>query len=142
MSTNGIKTFVAAAKTISFYIVFEFATAFLTSVLFSIPPRKLVIPFVLFLVPGAVFVLLTFNARRYFERPKTCAILFAIAAAVFGLLIAVATMYSGIALGIYSADTAKEIPFIAAFGCTIMAATVYHQVLRRLTAKQPPSTPG
>ena len=142
MSTNGTKTFVSAAKTISFYIVFEFATAFLTSVLFSIPARRLVIPFVLFLVPGVVVVPLIFAARRYFERPKTCATLFAIALAAFGLLITVATMYSGIALGIYSADTAKETPFIAAFGCTIMAATAYHLVLRRLTAKQPPSTPG
>jgi hypothetical protein len=94
------------------------------------------------LVPGAVVVPLIFNARRYFEGPKTCAILFAIALAVFGLLITVATMYSGIALGIYSTDTAKDIPFIAAFGCTIMAATAYHLVLRRLTAKQPPSTPS
>ena len=141
MSTNGAKTFAEAAKTISFYIVFEFAAVGLISILFSIPPRRLVIPFVLYLLPGVFVVPLLFNARRYFERPKTCAIVFAIALAVFGLLITVATIYSGSALGLFSADTAKDIPFIAAFGCTIMGATAYHLVLRRLTAKQPPSTP-
>jgi hypothetical protein len=121
--------------------VLEIAVFGLASSLLSIPLTKLVLPFFLYLIPALIVLPVLINARRYFEKPKPCAIVFAIAVAVFSLLVIVATIESGIALGFYSPGAANDIPFIAVFCCTIAAVASYYQVLRRLTAKRPSTTP-
>ena len=81
-------------------------------------------------------VLLIFNARRYRARPKAYAVWFAVAVSVFALLITVATIYSGIALEMTSADAAKQIPVIAFFACTVTAFGAYREARRRFTSSE------
>ena len=134
---NPARTTVGTAlKTLGLFVIFEAATFLLAFVVFSIPARKLVVPFILYLVPCIVFVPLIFKARRYFDRPRKCAVWSAIAVSVFCLLNVIATIYSGIVLGLAPRTAAKGIPFIAAFGCTIAALTAYYQTIHRLTAKR------
>jgi hypothetical protein len=132
-----MKTITMATKTIAAYLLFEALTAVLVAVAFSVPLTKLLLPFVLFLVPGIVIVPLIFNARRYFNKPKICAIWFALALSVSCFLITIATTYSAIALGIWTHDAVETLPFVTAFGCTIAAASGYFLVFSRLTAKKP-----
>jgi hypothetical protein len=132
-----MKTITTATKTIAAYFVFEASTAVLVAVVFSVPLKRLAWPFVLFLIPGIVIVPLIFNARRYFNKPKKCAIWFALALSVFCFLVTIATTYSAIALGIWAHDAAESLPFVAAFGCTIAAVSGYFLVFSRLTAKKP-----
>jgi len=132
-----MKTIVTAIKTIAVYLVFEVLIAVLVAGLLSVSLVRLLLPFALFLVPGVVVVPLIFNARRYFHRPKVCALWFAMALSVFCLLVTIATTYSAIALEIWTHDAVATLPFVAAFGCTIVAVGGYFSVFSRLTAKKP-----
>jgi|HubBroStandDraft_6_1064221.scaffolds.fasta_scaffold13682_8 hypothetical protein len=136
MSGEAMKTIANATKTIAGYLVFEVLIAVLVAALFSISLVRLLLPFALFLVPGVIVVPLILNARRYFHRPKACALWFAVALSVFCLLVAIATTYSAIALGISTHDAVESLPFVAAFSCTIAAVTGYFLVFSRLTAKK------
>jgi uncharacterized membrane protein len=136
MAGEVAKTVTRAAKTIAVYLVLEVLAVGLVAILFSTPLRKLFLPFVLFLVPGVVVVPLIFNARRYLDRPKACALWFAIALSVFCLLITIATTYSAIALGLWTDDAAKDMPLVAAFGCAVSAVIGYRLTHKRLTAKR------
>jgi len=128
--------FGAAAQTLCLLILFEILTFALASAVFSVPLRRLLVPFVLYLAPCSVVVPLIFNARRYLDRPRQCAVWFAVAVSVFCLLVVIATIYSGIFLGLAPSNTSKDIPVIAVFGCTIAAITAYYNVLRLLTSKR------
>ena len=136
MSTEAMRTVTTAVKTIVYYLIFEILILVLVAVLFHIPLKQLFLPFVLYLIPGVAIVPLIFNARRYFHRPKACAVWFAIALSVFTLLITTATIYSAIELGLWANDVKKDLPLLAAFGCTISAVTGYLFTYRRLTAKR------
>ena len=124
----------AAAATLCGLIFLEILTFILASAVFSVSPRRLLVPFVLYLISFCVVVPLIFNARRYLDRPRRCAVWFAVAVSAFCLLVVIATIYSGIFLGLAPANTSKGIPIIAIFGCTIAAITAYYNVLRRLTS--------
>ncbi|MGA7917863.1 MAG: hypothetical protein WCA00_21685 [Candidatus Acidiferrales bacterium] len=137
MPSEVMRTITTATKTIAAYFVLEALTTVLVAVVFSVPLRRLLLPFVLFLIPGIVIVPLILNARRHFDRPKKCAIWFACALSVFCFLVTIATTYSAIALGIWTHDAVEGIPFVAAFGCTIAAVSGYFVVFSRLTAKKP-----
>jgi hypothetical protein len=125
-----------ALKTLGLFVVFEAATFLLAFIVFSIPARKLVVLFILYLVPGVVVVPLIFTARRYFDRPRKCAVWFAIAMSMFCLLVIIATVYSGILLGLAHRNAARRIPLVAAFGCTIAGLTAYYQTIHRLAVKR------
>lgn len=127
--------FGAAAATLSGVIILEIVTFVVASAVFSISLRRLLVPFALYLISYCVGIPLIFNARRYFDRPKQCAVRFAVAVSVFCLLVVIATTYSGIFLGLAPSNFLKDIPFIAVFGCTIAAITAYYNALRRLTSK-------
>jgi uncharacterized membrane protein len=136
MSSQVMKSITLALKTIAFYLILEILTVFFIAVVFSVPLRKLFLPFVLFLIPGVVVVPLIFNARRYFHRPRACAAWFAIAMSVFSLLGVIATTYSAIALGYWDDGTKRDLPLMAAFACAVTAVTGYFLIYRRLTAKR------
>jgi hypothetical protein len=136
MASEVAKTVSMAAKTIAVYLILEVLAVGFVAILFSIPLRRLFLPFVLFLVPGVVVVPLIFNARRYFHRPKACALWFAIAVSVFCLLITIATTYSAVALGLWTGDAVKDMPLVAAFGCAISAVIGYRLTYKRLAAKR------
>ena len=129
------KILFAAAKTVAVYLILEILTAGLIAVAFSIPLVKLSLPFLLFLLPGVVVVPLILNARRYFNRPKTCALLFALALSIFCLLITIATVHSATWLGWWPHDVEKDVLFVAIFGCAFMAGTGYRLTYKRLTAQ-------
>jgi hypothetical protein len=123
-------------KSVCVYLVLEVAAMILISSLGSIPIRKLLLPFFLYLIPAVLALPLILNARRISEKPGTCAIVFASAVTLFCLLITIATVYSAIALGFYSSDAAKDIPVITVFSCTIVAVVAYRQSLSRLNAER------
>src|SRR5215467_10646480 len=93
--THPKSTLGAAAATLCGLIFLEMLTFVLASAVFSISLRRLLVPFVLYLIPFCVVVPLIFNARRHLDRPKQCAVWAAVAMAVFGLFLVIATIYSG-----------------------------------------------
>lgn len=136
MAGEAAKIVIAAAKIIAVYLVFEVLTIGLIAVVFSIPLTRLSLPFVLFLLPGVVVVPLILNARRYFHKPKACALLFALGLSVFCVLITIATIYSAISLGWWPKDAAKDALFVAMFGCAFTAVIGYRLTYKRLTVKR------
>lgn len=124
----------AAVQTLSLILLFEILEFLAISVVFSIPLQRLRLPFVLYFISFCVGVPLIFNARRFLDRPKQCAVWFAVAIFVFCFFVMIATIYSGILLGL--AETSKYMAFGAVFGCPIAAVSGYYTTLHRLTSKQ------
>lgn len=85
------------------------------------------LPFIL--DSALVGVPLIYDARRFRDRPRACALRAAFAVSVSCVLVVMACRYSGL-LG---SDSASEDAFIAVFGAVVSSVSIYLLAYRMLT---------
>jgi hypothetical protein len=125
------------AKILSVYAIIEASVFGLGSLAFGVSLKKLWIPYLLFLTPALLGLPLIVNARRFRDRPKSCALRSAIGMAVFCTLAVIATYYSGVfSLLVPSPTTSGELIFIVIFGASIASVSAYYSTYWMLTSKK------
>jgi hypothetical protein len=125
------------AKSLGIYALIEAVGAGLISFGLGIPFQKIWPSYVLFLLPMLFGLPLIYNSRRFPDRPKSRAIRFAFAMAVFSFLIFVAMYYSGLYDFLMSPrpTSVGELVFVALFSVAAAGGSGYFIAYGRMTSR-------
>jgi hypothetical protein len=130
--------FAFLAKTLSGYAILEASVFGLGSLAFGVSLKKLWIPYLLFLTPILLGLPFIVNARRFRDRPKSCALRSAIGMGGFCTLAVIASYYSGLfSLLVPGPTTSGELIFIVICGASIASVSAYYSTYWMLTSKKP-----
>lgn len=127
------KPAVEAAKMLGIYVVFEALLLGPVALFLKIPLSSMWLTYMLFFCPAIVGIPIICYARRLHDRPKQCAVWFAIACSLMSLLMLFAMDRSGLLKTIGGADLSGSIIFAAIFSTPIAAVTAYYSTYKRLT---------
>jgi hypothetical protein len=103
----------------------------------SLPLRRLILPFMMLLGCGLLLSFLVYWVRQSYERPKECALRFALAAFVYLQLFALVILLSASSIGILSRATLRHdfIPLLVP-GAAISSAVIYVLTLKEFQARE------
>jgi hypothetical protein len=109
----------------------------LASQILSLSFQSLILPFMMLLGCGLLLSFLVYWVRQSYERPKTCALRFALVVFVYLQLFALVILLSASSIGILSRVTLLHdfIPLLAP-GAAISASVAYVLTLKQLQARE------
>jgi hypothetical protein len=126
------------AKSLGFYALLEAAVCGLASIAFRLTAKKLLVPYLLFLIPPVVAQPLLIYARRFRHQPKAYAFRVAMALAIFAILIVLGMYYSGILNWfIPGQHDIGELVFTIAFVAITVGFMAYRSVSARMLSSKP-----
>lgn len=114
------------------YALLEAVFIGLVGLAFTVSVRGLLLPYAMLLGCGLMFALLTYWARQALDRPRTCALRFALTVLIGFPIFASVLAFSAINLGLVSRAILMHYLMPAALvGCGITSASMYVSVPKK-----------
>jgi len=120
----------------------EVAALGLVALVLKLPPGRLLVPFLVLLLPAVAAGPLFYWTYNHSGRPRLRSYLFALAVFAFTFFFQLALLYSALMLGFLTQMSAASwIPY-AIVGALLGSASAYYHAFRRLSTKKPSGVAG